>query len=85
MRGKASPIHATHLVSARVAGYDTAVYGLPEETWPLLFEYGKRGDLLIATTKLSQFVTARYAPSRGWAEVWKMILTWLAPSSGNVF
>lgn len=48
-----SPVH---LVSARVAGYDTAVYGLPEETWPLLFEHS-RGDVLIATTKLSQFVS----------------------------
>ena len=69
-----------HLVSARVAGYDKAVYGLPEETWPLLFEH-PRGDILIATTKLSQFVSARYAPMRAWGPVWKMILGWLSPGS----
>ena len=28
-----------HLVAARVAGFDTAVYGLPEETFPVLFEH----------------------------------------------
>ena len=52
-----------HLVLARVEGYDTAVYGLPKETHPILFEH-PRGDLLVATTKLSQFVTARYAPTK---------------------
>lgn len=71
-----SPVH---LASARVAGYDTAVYGLPNETWPLLFEH-KRGDVLIATTKLSQFVSGRYAPSQAWEPVWKTILTWLSQS-----
>lgn len=67
-----------HLLSARVAGYDTAVYGLPEETWPLLFEH-ERGDILIATTKLSQFVSGRYAPSQAWEPIWKTIFTWLGP------
>jgi hypothetical protein len=71
---QASPVH---LVSARVAGYDTAVYGLPEETWPLLFEH-EHGDILIATTKLSQFVSGRYAPSQAWEPVWKTILTWVS-------
>ena len=76
------PVKAScaHLVSARVAGYDKAVYGLPEETWPLLFEH-PRGDILIATTKLSQFVSARYAPTRAWGPVWKMVLGWLSPGS----
>ena len=71
------PISSVHLVSARVAGYDTAVYGMPEETWPLLFEH-ERGDILIGTTKLSQFVSGRYAPNQAWGSVWKMILTWLS-------
>jgi hypothetical protein len=53
---------APHLVLARVAGYDTAVFGLPPESHPVLFEH-PRGDLLVATTKLSQFVSARYAPT----------------------
>ncbi len=58
------PVEAArpHLVSAWVAGFDTAVYGLPDKTWPLLFEH-PQGHLLVATTKLSHFVTGRYSPS----------------------
>jgi len=69
---------ASHLVSARVAGFDTAVYGLPKETWPLLFEH-PRGDVLVATTMLSHFVTGRYSPTDAWGPVWQMILGWLSP------
>jgi hypothetical protein len=69
-----------HLVSSRVAGYDSAVYGLTEESWPLLFEHDvDQGAVLIATTKLSQFVSARYAPSDDWATVCRSILSWLVP------
>lgn len=71
-------VERPHLVQARVAGFDTAVYGLPEETWPILFEH-PRGDVLVATTKLSQFVTGRYAPTDAWGPVWRMILGWLSP------
>jgi hypothetical protein len=67
----------THMVAARVAGFDTAVFGLPKDTWPILFEH-PRGDLLVSTTRLSQFVTSRYAPSDAWPAVWRMILGWLA-------
>jgi hypothetical protein len=68
---------AAPLVLARVAGFDTAVYGLPEETVPLLFE---QSDLmLVATTCLSRFVTARYAPVAAWEQVWTGILEWLLP------
>lgn len=67
-----------HIVVARVAGLDTALYGLPEETWPILFEYTQY-NALIATTKLSQFVKARYAPVDAWQAIWKMILEWLQP------
>ena len=74
------PVEAigAHLVSARVAGFDTAVYGLPQETWPLLFEC-PGGNALVATTKLSHFVTARYGPTDAWRCVWQMILGWLSP------
>jgi len=68
---------ASHLVSARVAGFDTALYGLPKEALPILLEH-PRGDILVATTKLSQFVTGRYSPSDAWGPVWEMILGWLA-------
>lgn len=69
------------LVLARVAGYDTAVFGLPEsEVYPVLFEH-PRGDILVATTKLSQFVTGRYAPNDAWTVVWRRVFTWLAPGA----
>lgn len=66
------------LVVAKVAGYRTAVYGLPSETWPILFQLPGH-DVLIATTKLSQFVTARYGPSSAWRVIWSRLLRWLAP------
>jgi hypothetical protein len=69
-----------HLVVAKVAGFDTAVYGLPKrDVWPLLFEPAGKA-WLVSTTKLSQFVTARYAPSDAWPPVWHMILQWVAPT-----
>ena len=59
---------AAHMITGRVAGFDSAVYGLPETTHPVLFEHPDL-DLLVATTKLSQFISARYAPTDGWAIV----------------
>lgn len=60
------------IVIARVAGFDTAVYGLPDEdVHPILFEHN---GVIVATTKLSQFVTARYAPNEAWGPIWKTIL-----------
>ncbi len=66
------------LVLARVAGFNSAIYGLPSAgVFPILFE-DPRGNILVATTKLSQFVTARYAPADAWPLVWRRILTWVA-------
>jgi hypothetical protein len=68
-----------HLVVAKVAGFDAAVYGLPQkDVWPILFEHPK-AKILVATTKLSQFVTARYAPTDAWEPIWRMILKWVQP------
>jgi hypothetical protein len=70
------------IVIARVAGFDTAVYGLPKETYPLLTQIPlaqNKGGLLVSTTKLSQFITARYAPTDAWKAIWKYIFTWLIP------
>ena len=67
------------LVVARVAGYDTAIYGLPEKgTFPILFELPAR-KLIVATTKLSGFVIGRYAPAQDWLLVWESILAELSP------
>jgi hypothetical protein len=71
------------LIVARVAGYDTAVYGLPEKAvFPILFELPERG-LIVATTRLSSFVTGRYAPARDWPLVWERILSALDPQHAH--
>ena len=70
------------LSMARVAGFDKAVYGLEDtESWPVLFEHD---GILVSTTKLSQFVTARYAPADAWTSIWQFILTWLDPAVGDI-
>jgi hypothetical protein len=72
------------IVIARVAGFDSAVYGLPEKTFPVLTEIYRNedmGGLLVSTTKLSQFITARYAPDDAWQSIWKHILLWIQSST----
>lgn len=79
-------VDRTDLILARVAGFDKAVYGLPSNNvifgmqlrYPLLFEHPD-GSILISTTKLSQFVTARYGPTEAWRLVWRRVLGWLCP------
>lgn len=67
------------LVAAKVAGFDTAVCGLDDvEQWPILFEH-PAGGVLVSTTKLSQFVTARYGTIAAMQAVWKFVLGWLRP------
>lgn len=75
-----TPVEAAdaHMVVARVAGYHTAVYGLPDERRPILFQLPGR-DVLVATSNLSGFVTGRYAPRAAWQIVWQGILRWLMP------
>ena len=70
-----------HLVAGRVAGYDTAVYGLAKESFPLLFDADDQGTWLLATTKLSGFATARFAPAADWKIIWRTILQTLDPST----
>jgi hypothetical protein len=68
---------ASHIVAARVAGVDSAVFGLPKETAPILFE-SPPGKILVSTTKLSHFVTGRYAPQDAWKLLWHAVIRWLA-------
>lgn len=65
---------------ARVAGFDSAVYGLPDSAYPILFRLPGR-EVLIATTNLSGFVTGRYAPSADWGALWERIIGLLDPAS----
>lgn len=74
-------LHATgksYIVAARVAGFDTAVFGLPKDVTPILFEH-PQGNILVSTTKLSHFVTGRYAPQNAWRALWQGVLGWLCP------
>ena len=70
---------SAELVLARVAGFDTAVYGLPDKgVHPILFKHPSK-DMLVATTKLSEFIEGRYAPSAAWAHIWRWVFEWLLP------
>jgi hypothetical protein len=70
-----------HLVLAKVAGVDTAVFGLQDTpTEPVLFDH-PRGNLLVATTKLSHFVSGRYMPAQAWRTIWQTILSRLQPGA----
>ncbi len=75
------PVRASSplIVLGRVAGYDSAVFGLPQESWPLLFER-QGGKILVASTKLSGFVSGRYAPETEWRALWQYILGRLDPA-----
>jgi hypothetical protein len=68
------------LVIARVAGFDSAVYGLPKTATPLLFQVPDR-PWWIAGTKLSNVSTGRYGPTADWQAVWQFILTQLEPQN----
>ena len=73
------------LVISKVAGFDKAVYGLNKDSTfsAILFENPSE-QLLISTTKLSQFITARYAPAKGIQVIWSYILNWIN-KNGTVF
>jgi hypothetical protein len=69
----------SHLVAAKVAGVDSAVFGFQDTaTEPLLFDH-PCGNLLVGTTKLSHFVSGRYLPTEAWRTIWETILTRLQP------
>ncbi|HPN33374.1 MAG TPA: discoidin domain-containing protein [bacterium] len=73
-----------HLVLARVAGVGTAVFGLADtQAEPLLFDH-PRGDVLVSTSKLSNFVTGRFMPDDAWLTIWQTILRRLRPDSAEV-
>lgn len=65
-----------HVVAARVAGFDTAVYGLPTKTSPLLFHLSP--NTLVSTTGFSHFIRARFAPEDALQAFWQSVLSWLA-------
>lgn len=60
---------------AKVAGYDRIVFGMPEKHVPILFFYDE--NVMVSTTALSNFITARHAPVREIGGMWKSLLLWL--------
>jgi len=66
------------LAVSKVAGFDHAVYGLDKDADvnAILFELPAE-RMLISTTKLSQFVSARYAPKEAMQAIWSYIFGWL--------
>jgi len=73
----------TLIAIGRVAGFDRAVFGPARDSQPILgiHTLEKNVDVLVASTKLSCFVRARYAPTDAWIGIWTYILRWLSPSS----
>lgn len=67
-------------VAARVAGFNTAIYGLPDNTTPLLFKLNN-SNIIIASTSFSNFVSGRYAPQKDWGIFWNNILENLGVSN----
>lgn len=59
------------VVVAKAAGFNRAVFGLPKDASPILARHD-RG--FVATTKLSGFAAARFAPAGGWETLWDWIL-----------
>ena len=68
------------IMAAKVAGFDSAIYGLPEKCMPLLFEM-QESTVLVATTNFSRFISGRYAPVKEWGAVWKRILEYILPDA----
>ena len=64
-----------HIIAARVAGFNKAVFGLPEKVYPILFFY--KPNILVSTTKLTNFISGRYSPKNAWRIIWEKILNWV--------
>ncbi|MCO5238687.1 MAG: hypothetical protein M9904_01405 [Chitinophagaceae bacterium] len=82
VRSDSVSLKPADLVLARIVGYNKAVYGLPQTTTPLLMEVEGK-DILVSTTKLSQFITARYGPSSAWTPILDYVLDWVYRSEGS--
>ena len=65
----------------RVAGFDRAVFGPARDNQPILgiHMFDNHLEVMVAATKLSCFVRARYAPADAWIAIWTYILRWLTP------
>ncbi len=85
-----SDISGSWLVGATVVGYDTVEF-YDKKTGELtdcaphsMLEINKAGNVLIASTKLSQFISARYAPYKRWQSLWMSIISWVSGTDRNI-
>ena len=81
---KKTDISDSWLVAATVAGYDNVEF-YDEETGELtdctpysMLEVNDAGNVLIASTKLSQFIDGKYAPYARWQSLWMSVISWVA-------
>lgn len=73
------------MVFAKVAGFDTAVYGLENtETYPFLFTDPGNKKILISTTKISHFAQARYVPEYKVKALFEFILNQITNSKEKI-
>lgn len=78
LREVKTPVRA-HLVTARVAGYRTACFGLDDaEQMPLLFEAPDCPNVMISVTPLASFIQSRFAPAADWKCVIGKLLGFLS-------
>lgn len=69
------PVSKPLLVMAKIAGFDSAVFGLKNTPYhTLLF---RRNNMMIATSCLSNYKTARFGPTASWRIIWENMLRWL--------
>ena len=73
-----SGISKVHIIAAKVAGFDSAIFDLPEKQIPLLFEM-QDYPVMVATTSFSRFVKGRSAPAKEWGVIWEQILRYVKP------
>jgi hypothetical protein len=65
-----------HVMGARVAGYDTAVFGLPTDpNASTIVLFSATADVLISTTHLSNLITARYGPLVAYTALLRFMFT----------
>ncbi|MEQ6120293.1 hypothetical protein [Reichenbachiella sp. MALMAid0571] len=70
------PERTSHIRGASVAGFDKAVYGLDNTpNFPILFN---EGQVLVSTTKLSDFNKSRYSPLSAWQKTIGSILSFIS-------
>ena len=81
---KKTDISRSWLVNATVVGYDTVEFydeatgALTDCTPYSMLEVNANGNVLVASTKLSQFISARYAPYARWQSLWHSVFSWVA-------